>query len=281
MTAATDIVARRIARIVDPAAGLVGAGHRARRVIDGLDPAGTEPILAMAEDCMTDDSFGRHPRRGIETVIIVLEGTVEHFDSAGYGGVISVGYTHWMTAGRGIVQAETPQPGVPSHTLQLRVNLPASAKTAESHYQDLRGPDLPVRSEPGATIRVLFGTSGDVVSPTLNHAIVTAVDARLEPGAAFVQALEPDANAFVSVVEGGVCVSPDSEPVAAGRLAWLTRPDDRDGSVVRFAAGDAPSRLLLFAGQSSREPVVFGEPFVMNTQPAIDQAFLDYRHGRF
>jgi redox-sensitive bicupin YhaK (pirin superfamily) len=30
-----------------------------------------------------------------------------------------------------------------------------------------------------------------------------------------------------------------------------------------------------------REPVVFGGPFVMNTQEQIDEAFADFRAGRF
>lgn len=281
MTTTSDLALRRIAQIVDPPAGQVGDGHRARRLIDGHDPAATDPFLAMAEDWMTNDSFGRHPHRGIETVTIVLEGAVEHFDSAGHGGVIAAGDAQWMTAGRGVIHAETPVAGAPVHTLQLWVNLPASAKMATPRYQDLRGANLPIRAEPGVTIRVLSGISGARVSPTLNHALVTAIDARIEVGASFVQALEPGANAFIMVVEGEIAVHPDSPPVAAGKLAWLTRSDDPYGSAVRFEAGDAPSRLLLFAGQPLHEPVVFGGPFVMNTQAEIDQVFADYRLGRF
>jgi quercetin 2,3-dioxygenase len=40
-------------------------------------------------------------------------------------------------------------------------------------------------------------------------------------------------------------------------------------------------RLLLFAGRPLREPVVFGGPFVMNTQGQIEEAFADFRAGRF
>ena len=38
---------------------------------------------------------------------------------------------------------------------------------------------------------------------------------------------------------------------------------------------------LVGALPESFEPVVFGGPFVMNTQGQIDQAFADYRAGRF
>jgi redox-sensitive bicupin YhaK (pirin superfamily) len=52
-----------------------------------------------------------------------------------------------------------------------------------------------------------------------------------------------------------------------------------------FACDDQGKRrathLLLFAGRPLREPVVFGGPFVMNTQEQIDEAFADFRAGRF
>jgi quercetin 2,3-dioxygenase len=254
MTTTSGSALRGIATIVDPPSGPVGDGHRARRLIDGQDPATTDPFLAMAEDWMSRDSFGRHSHRGIETVTIVLEGAVEHFDSAGHGGVIDAGDAQWITAGRGVIHAETPLPGMLSHTLQLWVNLPASAKMTEPRYQDLRASALPVRSEPGVVIRILSGISGEVASPTLNHAVVTAIDARIEPGASFIPALEPEVNAFVMVVEGQILVGLDSASITAGQLAWLTRSDDPDGSAVRFEAREMPSRLLLFAGQLLREP---------------------------
>ena len=40
-------------------------------------------------------------------------------------------------------------------------------------------------------------------------------------------------------------------------------------------------RVVLFAGQPLREPVAAYGPFVMTTQEEIEQAFLDYRSGKF
>lgn len=256
------------------------AGHRARRLIDGDNPAFSDPFLLMAEDWVPRDAFSRHPHRGIETVTLVLDGALEHFDSAGNTGVIYTGDAQWLTAGRGVIHNENPLPGTTTHALQLWVNLPASAKMTAPRYQDLRGGDLPTRREPGVEIRLLSGSSGGVSSPTLNHVPVTAIDARMNDGATFEHELETGANAFLLVLEGSAFVGRQERPVASGELAWLTRNDEAPSLVAVKASGHA-TRLLLFAGRPLREPVVFGGPFVMNTQEQIDEAFADFRAGRF
>ena len=278
----TPLRARDVARIVEAQfePGRV-QGHRARRLIDGRDVAATDPFVLMAEDFMPRDAFGEHPHRGIETVTLVLEGAVEHSDSAGNKGLLDAGDAQWMTAGRGIVHNENAVPGSIAHTLQLWVNLPASVKMTEPRYQTLHGDVLPVRVETGVEIKVLSGRSGDVVSPTLNHVPVTALDARIASGASFKQLLEPGANAFLLVFEGDARVGSSERRVQAGELAWLTRDDEENGSELTIAVGDLDARVLLFAGRPLREPVVFGGPFVMNTKAEVEQAYADYRGGRF
>jgi redox-sensitive bicupin YhaK (pirin superfamily) len=78
---------REVARIDDPqfVPGQV-AGHRARRLIDAPDAAFADPFVLMAEDWTPQGIFPFHPHRGIETVTFVIEGSIEHRDSAGYGG---------------------------------------------------------------------------------------------------------------------------------------------------------------------------------------------------
>lgn len=72
-----------------------------------------------------------HPHRGFETVTYVLEGAVEHEDSAGHQGRIGPGDVQWMTAGAGVVHSEMPseqlrREGGRMHGFQLWVNLPAA-----------------------------------------------------------------------------------------------------------------------------------------------------------
>lgn len=282
MTDAPSLPARDVARIVSSRFETGHAeGHLARRLIDGHDVAASDPFILMAEDFMPRGAFGRHPHRGLETVTLVLDGAVEHFDSAGNEGLIETGDAQWMTAGRGVVHNESAPPGTIAHTLQLWVNLPAADKMVPPRYQTLHGDTLPVRRARGVEVRVLSGRSGDAVSPTLNHVAVTGIDARIAPGASFDQALRPGDNAFLHVIEGEARVGTGARPVAAGEVAWLTRDEGAAGSFVTIAAGDAATRVVLFAGRPLREPVAMGGPFVMNTRAEVDQAFADYRAGRF
>src|SRR5450631_2772081 len=78
MLAVTPSESREVALIANPEfeAGRV-AGHRARRLIDGGNPAFSDPFLLMAEDWTPRDAFSRHPNRGIETVTLVLDGALE------------------------------------------------------------------------------------------------------------------------------------------------------------------------------------------------------------
>jgi redox-sensitive bicupin YhaK (pirin superfamily) len=49
----------------------------------GIEPAAfSDPFLLMAEDWVPRDAFSPHPHRGIETVTLVLDGALEHIDSA-------------------------------------------------------------------------------------------------------------------------------------------------------------------------------------------------------
>ena len=52
-------------------------------------------------------------------------------------------------------------------------------------------------------------------------------------------------------------------------------------SEVAIRAMDNPLRALLYAGRPLHEAVVARGPFVMNTEAEIEQAYADYRAGRF
>jgi redox-sensitive bicupin YhaK (pirin superfamily) len=274
------ILRRSVARIDRPAmrTGMTPQ-HRIRPLVPSGDPKATDPFLALMEDWFPRGVFDKHPHRGMETVTYVIEGQLDHYDNYGNEGSILPGDVQWMTAGRGIIHLEQPAEGVTVHSLQLWVNLPAADKMVEPAAQNLVAADLPLRSEPGARIRVFSGRSGEAIAPTRNYAPVTMLEIQLQAGVHVRQELPADYNAFLVVLEGEGVVG--QTPVSTGDVVWLTRTDDSGTSEVEMGGGSAPLRALLYAGRPLREPVVAQGPFVMNTEEQIRQAYADYRAGRF
>ena len=258
--------------------------HRVRPLMPAAmrgDYAATDPFLALMEDWFPRGVFGKHPHRGIETVTYVLDGQIDHYDNQGNAGTILPGDAQWMTAGRGLIHNEIPAEGVVAHSLQLWVNLPAADKMTAPSYQDLVGAAAPKRREPGVEVRVFSGESGGVIAHTKNHVPVTMIEIRLDPNAHVVQDLPADFNAVIVVLDGEGVAGADGKSIVAGDVAWLTRRDHTDPSTVTIAAGKKPLRTLLYAGRPLRESVVADGPFVMNTRAEIEQAYADYRAGRF
>ncbi len=95
-----------------------------------------------------------HPHAGIEVISYLLEGGVEHRDSAGFR-ELGPGDAQWIRAGRGILHAEQPTGG--RHGLQLWTSLPPAQKFAEPAYASFRAANIPHVKLPGATVDVVAG----------------------------------------------------------------------------------------------------------------------------
>ena len=244
------------------------------------DPALTDPFLALAEDWFSQPGFDWHPHRGIETVTTVVDGVLEHGDNLGNTGALEPGDVQWMTAGRGIIHRELAYRDEHAHTLQLWLNLPATAKLTETRYQDLLASRRPRVERPGAVLDVVSGTVDGVAGPALNHVPVQGVLATLHPATTLDYPLPAEHRAFVHVLSGRVSVAGRS--LTEGQTAW-SDPVQGPASTLRLATPDvdAPARVMIYSGTPLREPVAFGGPFVMNSRSEIVQAFNDFHAGKF
>src|SRR6186713_577036 len=105
---------RPVASVTTAPQGYEGLGFPVRRAFAGVDLAALDPFVHL--DQMGEVQYapgepkgtGWHPHRGFETVTYMIDGTFQHQDSTGGGGLISNGATQWMTAGDGILHIETP-----------------------------------------------------------------------------------------------------------------------------------------------------------------------------
>ncbi|MRN55599.1 pirin family protein [Paenibacillus monticola] len=254
--------------------------HAAGPVVEPGNWAKNDPFLLMMEDEFQKGSFDLHPHRGMETVTYVIAGQIEHYDThSGEGGVLGPGDVQWMTAGSGVEHNEVPSEGLIARSLQLWVNLPREHKMTKPRYQNLKSEAMPIRQEKGATIKVFSGSSKDTVSSTLNYVPVTMVEMLIEPGFTVTQDLPGSYNGFIYVLEGSGTFGQNNEIASQSQVLWLGEGGSGTSEIDITAIN--PLRLLLYAGEPLKEPVVARGPFVMNTEREITEAFSEYRQGTF
>jgi quercetin 2,3-dioxygenase len=224
---------------------------------------------------------GAHPHRGFETVTIVLQGEVEHRDSAGNHGVVGSGDVQWMTAASGVIHEEfhsrafTDRGGT-FEVLQLWVNLPSANKRDAPGYQDLRARDIPVVPLPngGGTARVIAGDLFGQRGPAKVHSPLLIADLAIKAGAQATFDLPAGHTSLLVVRSGSVHVN-GGEAIGGVALVTLSREGDR----IELKT-DTNSAVLLLSGKPLGEPVVGSGPFVMNTAEEIREAYRDYQTGR-
>ena len=275
-----NIMSRGIRSVRDVIVEEKSPGHKVGLVIEPNNWADVDPFLLMAEDHFVRGIFGMHPHRGIETVTYVIDGKLEHMDNKAGEGVLKPGDVQWMTAGKGIIHSEDPVAGETVHSLQLWVNLPSDKKMTEPRYQNMRGRDMPVRHEEGATMRVFSGSSMGVSANTKNHVPVTMVEFNVEAGVTVTQDLPGSYNGFLYIVDGKGMFGKDHVGGEKGQVLWLERGTGEEKTEVIIHATEK-LRVLLYAGQPIGETVFARGPFVMNSEEEITQAYKDYREGKF
>ena len=280
-------VPRAVRTVTAAPSSYEGEGFPVRRAFAGVDLRDLDPFIHMDEMGSVEYGPGEpkgtswHPHRGFETVTYMLEGTFQHQDSHGGGGIIENGATQWMTAARGILHIETPPEalvvsGGLFHGFQLWVNLPARSKMSDPAYQNLEGPDVTLLSSPdgGALLRVIAGSVGAFRGPGSTHTPISLIHATVAAGASVTLPWRADFNALAYVFDGAGSVGVPAAPVRSGQLAVLGAGDSL--TVTATTAMD----VLLLGGQPIREPVAAYGPFVMNTRAELAQAVDDYRAGR-
>ena len=265
---------------------LEGGGFPVRRPIPMS--ALTSPFLLLDEmgpvDWPPNGAIGapNHPHRGFETVTYLLQGRMNHADSAGNSGELNPGDVQWMTAGKGVIHSELPHPdfyqtGGIMHGFQIWVNLPAADKMMQPRYQDVPAKDIPVvTSQDGLVeVRVIAGRSLgqsaiiDTVIP------ITYLHMTLKPGGKIIQSIDKGLNGMIYCFSG--CLNIEQKTLNNGQLGILSDGDEVCLSVSESA--DEEVNLLVLAGPQIDEPIARYGPFVMNTEQEIMQAIEDYNSG--
>jgi redox-sensitive bicupin YhaK (pirin superfamily) len=269
--------------------GFEGEGFPVRRAFAGVDLADLDPFIHMDQMGEVDYAPGEprgtdwHPHRGFETVTYMIDGTFQHQDSHGGGGLITNGATQWMTAGGGILHIETPpeelvRSGGLFHGVQLWVNLPGRDKMVAPRYQNLDAERVTLLASPdgGALVRLIAGDIAGHGGPGSTYTPITVAHATVSPGAQLVVPWREDFNALAYVLAGAGSVGTEQRPVEAGQLVVF----GAGGTLTLRGHASRPLDVLLLGGQPIREPVAAYGPFVMNTRAELIQAVEDFQAGR-
>lgn len=285
---------RPVRTVTSAPRGFEGEGFPVRRAFHGVDLADLDPFVHMDQMGEVEYAPGEpkgtpwHPHRGFETVTYMMDGTFEHSDSNGGGGVITNGDTQWMTAGAGILHIEKPPEalvvsGGLFHGIQLWVNLPRDLKWSPPRYQDLRAREVALVSsaDGGALVRVIAGEVAGHAGPGSTYTPMTLVHATVSPGARLSLPWRADDNALVYVLAGRGTVGAEQRPIQAGQLALFGGGTAITVDAARAQESRSPNLdVLVLGGRPIREPVAWMGPFVMNTRAEVVQAFEDYQAGR-
>jgi redox-sensitive bicupin YhaK (pirin superfamily) len=288
------IVERPVLALTTAPKGVEGEGFPVRRAFYGIDQRYLDPFIHM--DQMGEVEYGPgepkgtawHPHRGFETVTYMIDGTFQHQDSTGGGGLITNGATQWMTAGAGILHIERPPEALIAsgglfHGIQLWVNLPAGQKWTPPRYQDIGATNVTLLSshDGGALVRVIAGEIAGHAGPGITHTPIALVHATVNPGAELRIPWPAGFNGLVYALAGRGTVGAKRAPIVSGQLAAFG-----NGEVISVTADLAQEsrspnlEVLILGGEPIGEPIAWYGPFVMNTHEELAQAFDDYRRGR-
>jgi len=270
---------RTVVATIESTRALEGAGFPVRRPFPTARLPQVDPFLLLDEMGPQDLAPGQakgapdHPHRGFETVTYMIDGAVEHEDSAGNAGRIGPGSVQWMTAGAGVIHSEMPAremqtDGGRQHGFQLWVNLPAADKMMAPRYQEFLAKEIPQVAEDGAVVRVIAGAHHGTAGPVETHSPVGYLHVTLDPGADVTLAAPSDQTALVYTFAGD------------GDGTLRVYGDDGDEIALRND-GTETGEYLVLTGAPLHEPIARYGPFVMNTREEIEQAISDFQSGRF
>jgi quercetin 2,3-dioxygenase len=137
---------RSISRIdtpAPPAPGGIGRGHTADRVVQPTALDSSDPFVLLVDDRFDFEARrrigGAHPHAGLETVTLILEGTLHDRDV----GDLAAGHAIWVSAGRGIIHDEYFQAGGRVRILQLWIALPTQDRALEPQFEIIRKEGAP------------------------------------------------------------------------------------------------------------------------------------------
>lgn len=239
-------------------------------------------VAPTIKEKINKNGMGAHPHRGIATLTYILQGEVEHFDSAGNTGKIYSGGMQWMKAGNGIIHDEnfnydSQTDSKYVHGFQFWINLPAKNKAEKPEHLPIQAKDVPQKALPDDSgfIKVIVGNYDELSSKIPNYSEQFLYHIQLEAGKSFSMKIENKIEVAAFLLQNAILN--DTEYQQGEFIEF----DREMGEVELKNTSEKAIDILLFGGETYTEPVVAEGPFVMNTQAEIADAYRDFYAGKY
>lgn len=240
-------------------------------------------VRPAVKETISKNGMGAHPHRGIATLTYILQGELDHFDSAGNRGKIYSGGAQWMKAGNGIIHDENLNYDSRTNSKEVQgfqfwINLPAKNKAEKPEHIAIQSEEIPFKKLPDGSgwLKVIVGNYGELSSKIPNYSEQFLYHIRLNAGKTLslkvedkieIAAFLPSHNAILNETE-----FEKGEFVEFDRIM---------GEVEVKNTLETAIDILLFGGEEYTETIVAEGPFVMNSQAEIVDAYRDFYAGKY
>lgn len=240
-------------------------------------------VAPAIKELINKKGMGAHPHRGIATLTYILQGEVEHFDSAGNTGEIHSGGAQWMKAGNGIVHDENFNYDSQTNSkyiqgFQFWLNLPAKNKAEKPEHIAIQANEVPQKTllNESGWIKVIVGNYEELSSKIPNYSEQFLYHIQLEAGEQFSLEIKTKIEVAAFLPTQNVVLN-DTE-FQKGEFVEFDR---EAGEIEIKNTSENAIDILLFGGEEYTEPIAADGPFVMNSQAEIAEAYRDFYAGKY
>ena len=241
------------------------------------------PAKHAADEPRQTNGNGAHPHRGIATLTYVLNGEEEHFDSKGNYGKVRSGGVQWMKAGNGIVHdgninVDPETTDRLTHGFQFWINLPSKNKAESPQHIAIQANEVPQQQLGSGKgwLKVVLGEYENLASKIPNYSKQFLYHIHLEGQSQFSIETESDLEYAAFLPLHNALINHAS--YAKGDLIVF---DGSKGAIEITNDSKEAIDIILFGGARYVESIVFGGPFVMNSDVEIAQAYQEFHAGKY
>ncbi len=199
-----------------------------------------------------------HPHSGIATVTVVLDGSIDYYESTGASGTLAAGGVEWMSAGGGVWHGGGTSTGV--RGFQLWLALPEHDELSPAHSHYAAPAEIPARGP----VRVILGSYEGAASPIRTSAPVNYLHVRLRDGERWTYVPPAGHDVAWLGVSTGALVTGD---VRIGQEVAVF--EEGHGAIGVVAQGD--TEFVLGSAPKHPYPLVTGYYSVHTSHAALEQ----------